>query len=138
MDGARGNKGGERMNNTINTADDWMIYHDLKNSVGAAEKLAAFCERLLFDRDEARKEIDALRAENEQLREAARWIPVTERLPQISGIYQVYRVLNQYAIPFGYMYWDGHNRMWGSSWEGAQITHWRPLPDLPQEGEKGG
>ena len=68
--------------------------------------------------------VDALEAEVTRLREAARWIPVTERLPEkgknIEGIYQnkTYgvRLVIIDSIPVH-----------------PYVTHWRPLPQPPED-----
>ena len=101
------------------------------------------------------KEIEKLRGQNEQLREAAalvtkesaellerRWIPVEERLPE-NGV----PVLINYIAsddgkyhPDGTAVWTDYGCFW---WEGSledcdtevavPITHWMPLPEPPEE-----
>ncbi len=103
------------------------------------------------------QEIEKLRGQNEQLREAAalvtkesaellerRWIPVEERLPE-NGV----PVLINYIAsdggkyhPDGTAVWTDYGCFW---WEGSledcdtevavPITHWMPLPE-PPEAEK--
>lgn len=100
------------------------------------------------------QEIEKLRAQNEQLREAAalvtkesaellerRWIPVEERLPE-NGV----PVLINYIAsddgkyhPDGTAVWTDYGCFW---WEGSledcdtevavPITHWMPLPEPPE------
>ena len=100
------------------------------------------------------QEIEKLRRQNEQLREAAalvakesvellerRWIPVTERLPE-NGV----PVLINYIAsddgkyhPDGTAVWTDYGCFW---WEGSledcdtevavPITHWMPLPEPPE------
>lgn len=108
------------------------------------------------DRIEAQaKEIEKLRGQNEQLREAAalvtkesaellerRWIPVEEHLPE-NGV----PVLINYIAssdgkyhPDGTAVWTDYGCFW---WEGSledcdtevavPITHWMPLPEPPEE-----
>lgn len=108
------------------------------------------------DRIEAQaKEIEKLRGQNKQLREAAalvtkesaellerRWIPVEERLPE-NGV----PVLINYIAsddgkyhPDGTAVWTDYGCFW---WEGSledcdtevavPITHWMPLPEPPEE-----
>jgi hypothetical protein len=98
------------------------------------------------------KEIEGLRSQNEQLREAAalvtkesaellerRWIPVEERLPAteswgaskvVLGIVQNesgYPPPNPcFCVYLGNQQWTIRGRM-------ATITHWMPLPELPEE-----
>ena len=101
------------------------------------------------------QEIEKLRGQNEQLREAAalvtkesaellerRWIPVEERLPE-NGV----PVLINYIAsdggkyhPDGTAVWTDYGCFW---WEGSledcdtevavPITHWMPLPEPPEE-----
>ena len=53
---------------------------------------------------------------------AERWIPVSERLPEIDGEYICYN-----GKSFDVDYWDG------DSWNfNCGITHWRPLPSAPE------
>lgn len=100
------------------------------------------------------QEIEKLRGQNEQLREAAalvtkesaellerRWIPVEERLPE-NGV----PVLINYIAsddgkyhPDGTAVWTDYGCFW---WEGSledcdtevavPITHWMPLPEPPE------
>ena len=83
--------------------------------------------------------------ENVRLREAQRWIPTSERLPDASE----YRNGNRFKsmdsnelvpflvccedteIPFRAFY-DGKN--WGDGWGKREVTHWRKLPEPPQKG----
>jgi hypothetical protein len=73
---------------------------------------------------DARIENSGQAAELERIREARRWIPVEERLPEtrdpvltlwISGMQSV----KQYDEQHG----------WNT---GAQVTHWMPLPEPPE------
>ncbi len=73
-------------------------------------------------------ERDALRAEVERLKEAQRWIPVSEAHPPANKMVLV-------CI-------GSANRVMMCSidmsgvWAGYQPTHWMPLPELPKEVEK--
>ncbi len=105
------------------------------------------------DRIEAQaKEIEKLRGQNKQLREAAalvakesaellerRWIPVAERLPELKNWGASKLVLgivqNESGFPppnpcfcvyLGNQQWTIRGRM-------ATITHWMPLPEPPKE-----
>lgn len=82
---------------------------------------------------------DAQAAEIERLREAARWIPVGERLPE-KGQRVIIFARNGWIGPATYFrvfsespadltdYWkhDAGDEVW-------HVTHWRPLPEPPQE-----
>jgi chromosome segregation ATPase len=69
--------------------------------------------------------------ELEELREQARWIPVTERLPKDE---QTVLLTNGKVVETG----DHYSGDW---WQNRQkvknITHWRPLPPAPAEGGEG-
>lgn len=97
------------------------------------------------------KEIEKLRGQNEQLREAAalatkesaellerRWIPVDERLPELQnwGASKVVLGIVQnesgypppnpcFCVYLGNQQWTIRGRM-------ATITHWMPLPETPE------
>lgn len=107
------------------------------------------------DRIEAQaKEIEKLRGQNKQLREAAalvakesaellerRWIPVEERLPE-NGVPVLINYIDcndgKYH-PDGTAAWTDYGCFW---WEGSledcdtevtvPITHWMPLPEPPE------
>ena len=94
--------------------------------------------------------IDTMMADAAAALEAAdkaqRWIPVSERLPDVSE----YRNGDKFKsmdsnelvpflvccedteIPFRAFY-DGKN--WGDGWGKQNVTHWLPLPQPPEKGE---
>ena len=100
------------------------------------------------------KEIEKLRAQNEQLREAAalvakesaellerRWIPVTERLPELQswgasevvlGLIKSENApsLNKLHNLTLCVYCD--NGIWSMPGRYVAITHWMPLPEPPE------
>ena len=94
------------------------------------------------------KELNAQRekteAERDALREKQRWIPVTERMPntipcnagtEYSEAVIVWTTGNKAMIAV----WDGIDFICPTDfWEawGEEITHWMPLPEAPEEGEK--
>jgi hypothetical protein len=78
-------------------------------------------------------EIDQLRAEVERLREAQRWIPVGERLPEKDKPILLIEV--DYGVNIGKRwdekYYFGYNEDGiGSMW--GEATHWMPLPEPPE------
>ena len=108
------------------------------------------------DRIEAQeKEIEKLRGQNEQLREAAalvtkesaellerRWIPVDERLPELQswgastvvlGLIKSENApsLNKLHDLTLCVYCD--NGIWSMPGRYVAITHWMPLPEPPEE-----
>ncbi len=60
-----------------------------------------------------------------------RRIPVTERLPEESGAYQVLRVENPYPTTREYF---AEDKSWGST---ATITHWWPIILPAKDGDNG-
>ena len=61
------------------------------------------------------------------------WIPVTERLPEESGMYIV-TANDGHAQRVSFVKWQKKNRMWNltgarSYW---RITHWMPMPQPPK------
>ena len=100
------------------------------------------------------QEIEKLRGQNEQLREAAalvtkesaellerRWIPVTERLPELQNWGASKLVLGIVQNESGYGYPPPNpcfcvylgNQKWRIRGRMATITHWMPLPEPPEE-----
>lgn len=112
--------------------------------------------------DEAITMIERLTDENAALREKQRWIPVTERPPEervLVNVVWVNRVPEPYykkikGVPFsdtacfyrGRWYWDSPVVLdllaeYGEDEidlvdEAVEITHWMPLAEAPEEGEK--
>ena len=96
----------------------------------------------------SRLSFDALRAENERLtaevarlREANRWIPVTERLPDLGGSMssgQVFVTIAPYTVVCQASYSALTERWYYANGERiiSDVTHWRPLPEPPEGGEE--
>jgi hypothetical protein len=66
-----------------------------------------------------------LRAEVERLREAQRWIPVEERLPEANTA-----VLTRWRGETFSVDWRFPSGEWTT---GSFVTHWMPLPPPPKE-----
>ena len=112
--------------------------------------------------DEAITMIERLTAENAALREKQRWIPVTERMPEervLVNVVWANRAPEPYYekikdVPFsgtacfyrGNWYWDSPVVLdllaeYGKDNfdlvdDAVEITHWMPLPEAAEEGEK--
>jgi hypothetical protein len=72
-----------------------------------------------------------LRAEVERLREAQRWIPAEERLPEIGARVLVSDKRKPKADCDEFL---GHAGNGQPVWlKGLSMTHWMPLPELPKE-----
>jgi hypothetical protein len=71
-----------------------------------------------------------------QLAAANEWIPVSERLPEVEGLYCVTGKYVDGHIKVFSCYFHGNSyRTHGTEWETSvnEITHWRPLPEPPHE-----
>lgn len=142
--------------NALREHADWWENGDMMNPLGGLEKdLLAAADRIANQNTHIaalQQEIEKLRGQNEQLREAAalvtkesaellerRWIPVEERLPEteswgaskvVLGIVQNesgYPPPNPcFCVYLGNQQWTIRGRM-------ATITHWMPLPEPPEE-----
>lgn len=99
------------------------------------------------------QKFEKLRAQNEQLREAAalvtkesaellerRWIPVEERLPDYDDLVLVIasgkpkeNITLDEAFELATLYSDGWCLETWPEWTGANVTYWMPLPEPPKE-----
>ena len=63
-------------------------------------------------------------------KDAVKWIPVTERLPEEEGLYLV-AVVNDHERRYSKTAWyHGH----GNWFLHQKVTHWMPLPEPPKGG----
>lgn len=136
--------------NALREHAEWAQANEWETPITLGDDLAEAADRI----EAQAKEIEKLRGQNEQLREAAalvakesaellerRWIPVEERLPE-NGV----PVLINYIAsddgkyhPDGTAVWTDYGCFW---WEGSledcdtevavPITHWMPLPEPPE------
>ena len=75
--------------------------------------------------------IERLTAENAALREKKRWISVTEKTPEYD-MPQLALNADGDALIANYAYGE-----WFDTWgQDVEVTHWMPLPEAPEEGEK--
>lgn len=75
--------------------------------------------------------IERLTAENAALREKKQWISVTEKTPEYD-MPQLALNADGEALIANYAYGE-----WFDTWgQDAEVTHWMPLPEAPEEGEK--
>lgn len=152
--------------------DDFLIYHDAGEMVGdiyvseGADYLVSDIVDMILQSQEKVKELEA---DNLRLRDmwakavsdlsktavdnnvGRKWIPVTERLPEKDGRYQVStHGYSNYGIrhacfakdarkvdKFDFRcrwknVWYGYDSEWGH-YEIGGVTHWMPLPEPPQE-----
>ena len=144
--------------NALREHAEWQRGNEWETPITLGDDLVEAADRIANQNTHIlalQKEIEGLRSQNEQLREAAalvakesaellerRWIPVEERLPE-NGV----PVLINYIAsddgkyhPDGTAVWTDYGCFW---WEGSledcdtevavPITHWMPLPEPPEE-----
>lgn len=84
--------------------------------------------------------IERLTAENAALREKQRWIPVTERMPEVWRNDETKELVNYmiYSPDFGVDIGNYHAKAkkWLCMALPCTVTYWMPLPDAPEEGDK--
>ena len=74
--------------------------------------------------------IERLTAENAALRETQRWISVTEKTPEYD-MPQLALTADGDVLTANYAYGE-----WFDTWgQDVEVTHWMPLPEVPEEGE---
>lgn len=73
-----------------------------------------------------------------EFRKKHKWIPVTERLPEVGEEFVLAEVSGRYrnikfanAVEMAMYYEDGWQLEAYPEWENPKITHWMPLPDPP-------
>lgn len=139
--------------NALREHADWWENGDMMDPLGGLEKdLLAAADRIANQSTHIaalQQKIEKLRAQNEQLREAAalvtkesaellerRWIPVEERLPEDrSDVLVVAYWHERWGV---YMGWCAPERAAWSVHIGIgdrsdiAVTHWMPLPEPPE------
>lgn len=107
---------------------------EIKALRGAAESLKAALE-------DAQKNIEVFGQANAALREKVpEWIPVTERLPEpgkmvlliVSGKVKNITLIDAYELGEFDTDEGWILEMW-PEWKDPKVTHWMPLPELPEE-----
>lgn len=91
----------------------------------------ADCDRQLCEAEDKILALNKRIKELEAQLEKHRWIPVSERLPEKTGEYQVVRKINQYPTTREY---SADSLMWHSF---EIVTHWRPIILLEQDASQG-
>lgn len=94
------------------------------------------CPQLCKEIKRLSEENESLTAENRKLKEAQRWIPVEEKLPEIKKAVLVYAPINKNIFE-AYLGEQGIWHFFGGGLPTINdvVTHWRPLPAPPQKGE---
>ena len=144
--------------NSLREHAEWAEGNQWKTPITLCDDLAEAADRLENQNAHIaalQQEIEKLRGQNEQLREAAalvakesaellerRWIPVTERLPELQswgasevvlGLIKSENApsLNKLHNLTLCVYCD--NGIWSMPGRYVAITHWMPLPEPPEE-----
>ena len=107
--------------------------HKLLKAMDAAKKAYAGMELTYFDVIELKGEIDSLKEYIAELEAAQRWIPVSERLPELD---QDVMAIVEGDIDKGHFYESFDGEIYFSSDVGGAMlvaTHWMDIPDLPEE-----
>ena len=139
--------------NALREHADWWENGDMIDPLGGLEKdLLAAADRIANQSTHIaalQKEIEKLRGQNKQLREAAalvakesaellerRWIPVTERLPEVWRNDETAELVNYmiYSPDFGVDIGNYHAKAkkWLCMALPCTVTHWMPLPQPPE------
>lgn len=139
--------------NALREHADWWENGDMMDPLGGLEKdLFAAADRLENQNAHIaalQQEIETLRGQNEQLRDAAalvtkesaellerRWIPVEERLPDVWRNDETAELVNYmiYSPDFGVDIGNYHAKAkkWLCMALPCTVTHWAPLPKPPE------
>ena len=92
---------------------------------------------MIYLEQELATELLQARQRIRDLEEQQRWIPVSERLPEVDKRVEIFGGFEQ-TTHIGH--YREHAKQWdsedGGYWHGKNfglITHWRPLPEPPEE-----
>ena len=140
--------------NALREHAEWQRGNEWETPITLGDDLAEAADRIANQNTHIaalQKEIEKLRGQNKQLREAAalvakesaellerRWIPVAERLPELQNWGASKLVLGIVQNESGYpppnpcfcVYLG--NQKWRIRGRMATITHWMPLPEPPE------
>ena len=131
---------------------EWAQANEWETPITLGDDLAEAADRIANQSTHIaalQQEIEKLRAQNEQLREAAalvakesaellerRWIPVEERLPEVWRNDETAELVNYmiYSPDFGVDIGNYHAKAkkWLCMALPCTVTHWMPLPEPPE------
>lgn len=138
--------------NALREHAEWQRGNEWETPITLGDDLVEAADRIANQNTHIlalQKEIEGLRSQNEQLREAAalvakesaellerRWIPVTERLPEVWRNDETAELVN-YMIcspDFGVDIGNYHAKAkkWLCMALPCTVTHWMPLPEPPE------
>lgn len=138
--------------NSLREHAEWARENEWETPITLGDDLTEAADRLENQNAHIavlQKEIEKLRGQNEQLREAAelvakesaellerRWIPVTERLPEVWRNDETAELVNYmiYSPDFGVDIGNYHAKAkkWLCMALPCTVTHWMPLPSGPE------
>lgn len=138
--------------NALREHAEWQRGNEWETPITLGDDLVEAADRIANQNTHIlalQKEIEGLRAQNEQLREAAalvakesaelleqRWIPVTERLPEVWRNDETAELVNYmiYSPDFGVDIGNYHAKVkkWLCMALPCTVTHWMPLPSGPE------
>ena len=138
--------------NALREHAEWAEGNQWETPITLGDDLAEAAGRI----EAQAKEIEKLRGQNKQLREAAalvakesaellerRWIPVENRLPNLDELVLVIasgkpqeNITLDNAVELAELYSDGWCLEMWPEWTKAAVTHWMPLPEPPEEAMK--
>ena len=141
--------------NALREHAEWQRGNEWETPITLGDDLAEAADRIANQSTHIaalQQEIEKLRGQNEQLREAAalvtkesaellerRWIPVEERLPETEswgaskGVLGIVQNESGYPPPNPCFCVYLGNQQWTIRGRMATITHWMPLPEPPKE-----
>ncbi len=143
----------QELTNALREHVEWAQANEWETPITLGDDLAEAADRIANQSTHIaalQQEIEKLRAQNEQLREAAalvakesaellerRWIPVEERLPEVWRNDETAELVNYmiYSPDFGVDIGNYHAKAkkWLCMALPCTVTHWMPLPDAPEE-----
>ena len=122
--------------NALREYAKWAQANEWEAPITLGDDLAEAADRL----ENQNAHIAALQQEIEKLRaQLPRWIPVTERLPELDELVLVIaagkpkeNITLDGAIELATLYSDGWCLETWPEWTGANVTYWMPLPEPPE------
>ena len=142
----------QELTNALREHAEWAQANEWETPITLGDDLAEAADRIANQSTHIaalQQEIEKLRAQNEQLREAAalvakesaellerRWIPVEERLPEVWRNDETAELVNYmiYSPDFGVDIGNYHAKAkkWLCMALPCTVTHWMPLPSGPE------
>lgn len=142
----------QKLVNALREHAEWAERNQWETPITLGDDLAEAADRMENQNAHIaalQQEIEKLRGQNEQLREAAalvakksaellerRWIPVTERLPEVWRNDETAELVNYmiYSPDFGVDIGNYHAKAkkWLCMALPCTVTHWMPLPSGPE------